>query len=234
MGYRRQKIYSRYNNKYAMSGGYDSTGRWRSEAWHMDGGANDEGWHQAYCNRCGKVTEHGRGSGCVPCGDRIVASRVRRKKKANPANSDWKLERQIDLDRAAVLRIYKVNAGSLPNFLESLNEQLSNNWKARYDKTVRARKLTAKQIEVGAKVLKNIVDQDIIDRLWTRTSPRNADAELKIGSIVRMESTCDPRIVTGKNCPWSRYDNEFEIKSLLSPDMGSTWTSDVKSYVVIK
>ena len=75
MGYRQQKSYSRYNNRFATTGGYDSTGRWRSEAWHMDGGANDEGWHQAYCNRCGKVTEQGRGSGCVPCGDRRIATK---------------------------------------------------------------------------------------------------------------------------------------------------------------
>ena len=33
----------RYRNNYAVDGGYDSTGRWRSAAWHMDGGANDEG-----------------------------------------------------------------------------------------------------------------------------------------------------------------------------------------------
>ncbi len=51
-------------------GGYDITGRWRSEAWHMDGGANDEGWYHKYCGACGKKTEHGRGEGCVPCGDR--------------------------------------------------------------------------------------------------------------------------------------------------------------------
>ncbi len=233
MGYRRNYSNRRYNN-YAMAGGYDSTGRWRSEAWHMDGGANDEGWHQAYCNYCGKETEHGRGSGCVPCGDRMVATRNKPKKKAVSSNSNWKLERQVHLDRAAVIRIYEANAGSLPNFLKSLDDQLSNNWKARYDKTVRARKLTAKQIEVGAKVLKNIVDQDIIDRLWSRTSPRNADAEMKVGSIIRLDSACDPRIVTGKNCPWSRYDNEFEIKSLRNPDMGSSWSSDTSRYVVIK
>jgi hypothetical protein len=72
MGYRRQKSYSRYNRNYSSAGGYDSTGRWRSEAWHMDGGANDEGWHYAWCNYCCKETEHGRGSGCVPCGDRLA------------------------------------------------------------------------------------------------------------------------------------------------------------------
>ncbi len=220
MKYRRRN-YSRGHN-YAMDGGYDSTGRWRSEAWHMDGGANDEGWHQAWCNYCAKETEHGRGSGCVPCGNRIASSRVRRKKKP-VAKSNWRAERAVQLDRMAVIRIYEANIGFRPDFLKSLDDQLSAK-----------KKLSKKQVEVGAKVLAGSVDQDIIDRLWTRTSPRNADAELKIGSIVRMESTCDPRIVTGKNCPWSRYDNEFEIKSLKNPDMGSSWTSDIKSYVVIK
>jgi len=233
MGYRRNYS-NRRNNNYAMAGGYDSTGRWRSEAWHMDGGANDEGWHQAFCNYCGKETEHGRGSGCVPCGDRRLSTRPRVANQSPVSKSNWKVEREVQLDRSAVLRIYEVNAGSLPNFLNSLKEQLSNSWKSQYDKRVKARKLTIKQIEVGAKVLKGIVDQDIIDRLWTRVSPRNAGAEIKIGSIVRMESTCDPRIVTGKNCPWSRYDNEFEIKSLGQPEGSSTWTSDTKNYVVIK
>jgi hypothetical protein len=68
MGYRR----NRYNN-YAMGGGYDSTGRWRSEAWHMDGGANDEGWHYRFCHVCSKETEHGSqcsGVYCVKCDDR--------------------------------------------------------------------------------------------------------------------------------------------------------------------
>ena len=55
-----------------MIGGGYYAGRWRSEAWHMDGGANDEGWHNAYCYNCGTTTEHGRGSGCVPCGDKAA------------------------------------------------------------------------------------------------------------------------------------------------------------------
>lgn len=71
----------RYNNygynSYGYGGGY-SGGRWRSEAYMMDGGANDEGWHDAYCSVCGKVTEHGRGEGCVPCGDRAARQRRRR------------------------------------------------------------------------------------------------------------------------------------------------------------
>ena len=64
-GYRRRRSPS-------LDGGYDSTGRWRSEAWHLDGGANDEGWHYRYCSTCGKETEHGRqstGNYCVPCWD---------------------------------------------------------------------------------------------------------------------------------------------------------------------
>tara|TARA_B100000683_G_C12482810_1_gene551997 strand:- start:1990 stop:2331 length:342 start_codon:yes stop_codon:yes gene_type:complete len=68
---------SRYRS-YGYNGGYDSTGRWRSEAWHMDGGANDEGWYHTWCNSCGAKTEHGRGEGCVPCGDRAAAAYARR------------------------------------------------------------------------------------------------------------------------------------------------------------
>ncbi len=68
---------SRYRN-YGYNGGYDSTGRWRSEAWHMDGGANDEGWYHAWCSSCGAKTEHGLSEGCVPCGDRAAAARARR------------------------------------------------------------------------------------------------------------------------------------------------------------
>ena len=221
MGYRRQKSYSRYNNHFA-TGGYDSTGRWRSEAWHMDGGANDEGWHQAYCHRCGKMTEHGRGSGCVPCGDRMAASRTRPKAKKKSFNVGAKANEAIRLDRMSVICIYETKVGSLPDFLESLKDQLGQR-----------KNLSVKQIEVGAKVLASIIDQDIIDRVWSRTSPRNADAEFKIGSIVRMNSACDPRIVTGKNCPWSRYDNEFEVKSLHDSSY-SNWISDTKNYVVIK
>ncbi|MEC7287390.1 MAG: hypothetical protein VXU42_01710 [Verrucomicrobiota bacterium] len=71
---------SYWRKNYGYGGGYDSTGRYRSEAWHMDGGANDEGWHYRFCNYCGKETEHGRGSGCVPCGDRIAAARARKRR----------------------------------------------------------------------------------------------------------------------------------------------------------
>ena len=222
MGYRRQKSYSRYNNRFATAGGFDSTGRWRSEAWHMDGGANDEGWHQAYCNRCGKVTEHGRGSGCVPCGDRRIAAKNRPKAKANSFNTDWKAKEAVRLDRMAAICIYEVNAGSLPQFLESLKEQLS-----------KKKNLSAKQIEVGAKVLAGIVEQDIIDRVWSRTSPRKLDAEFKIGSIVRMKYACDPRVVTGKNCPYSRRTDEFEVKSMYHSNHAN-WISDTENYVVIK
>lgn len=63
---------------YNQYGGYDSTGRWRSEAWHMDGGANDEGYHHRHCYACGSVTEHDL-QNCIPCGDRAI--RQRRKLK---------------------------------------------------------------------------------------------------------------------------------------------------------
>lgn len=221
MGYRQSHSNRSYKN-YAVDGGYDSTGRWRSEAWHMDGGANDEGWHQAYCGKCNKETEHGRGSGCVPCGNRIVASNASRKNKAKRFN-DIREKSMVRLDRMAVIRIYENNAGTLPSFLKSLDTQLSKN-----------KDLTFKQVKIAARVLSNIVDQDIVDRVWSRTLPRNASEEIKIGSIVRLGSTCDPRIVTGKNCPWSRYSNEFEIKSLKDLDARGSWTSDIKSYVVIK
>ena len=118
--------------------------------------------------------------------------------------------------------MYEAKTGSIPSFLQSLKEQLSGK-----------KNLSSKQVGIGAKVLSSILDQDIIDRVWSLTSPRNANAEFKIGSIVRMNSACDPRIVTGKNCPWSRYDNEFEVKSLYQSDHAS-WISDTKNYVVIK
>ena len=73
MGY-----YNRRNRSYGYGGGYDSTGRWRSEAWHMDGGANDEGYHNAYCSSCGRTTEHERGD-CIPCTDRAIRRSSARK-----------------------------------------------------------------------------------------------------------------------------------------------------------
>jgi hypothetical protein len=58
------------NNSYNSSrSSYDSTGRYRSEAWHEDGGANDEGYTQDQCHTCGEETEHERGE-CIPCADR--------------------------------------------------------------------------------------------------------------------------------------------------------------------
>ena len=69
-----------YRGYNGYGGGYDSTGRWRSEAWHMDGGANDEGWYNAYCTSCGKVTEHGRSEGCVPCNDYAIRLAARRQR----------------------------------------------------------------------------------------------------------------------------------------------------------
>jgi hypothetical protein len=51
-------------------------GRYRSEAWHLDGGANDEGYHYKYCYTCARKTEHDL-SNCISCGDRAI----RRKKQ---------------------------------------------------------------------------------------------------------------------------------------------------------
>jgi len=51
--------------------GRRSYGRQRSEAWYMDGGANDEGYHHKYCYSCARKTEHDLSS-CIPCGDRAI------------------------------------------------------------------------------------------------------------------------------------------------------------------
>ena len=77
-----------YNNRrsYGAYGGYDSTGRWRSEAWHMDGGANDEGYHDAYCSLCGRTTEHERGD-CIPCADYEYRRRSRQVREVKVAGS---------------------------------------------------------------------------------------------------------------------------------------------------
>lgn len=48
---------------------YDRSGRYRSDAWHEDGGANDEGYTHEQCHACGRDTEHERGD-CIPCDDR--------------------------------------------------------------------------------------------------------------------------------------------------------------------
>ena len=219
MGYRRQKSYSRYNNNYASAGGYDSTGRWRSEAWHMDGGANDEGWHQSWCNYCGKETEHGRGSGCVPCGDRIVAARHNRAKNKKASKKIDKNPHQ--LDRWAVLKLYEISTGPLFGFLESLSEQNQK------------RCLTPKQVSIGAEVLSKVVDKDIVDRLWTRKE-LPVDSAMKIGSIVRLKDAINPMLVVGYNCPFSRHSNEFELRSMENPDAASSWVFDDGRWVIIK
>jgi hypothetical protein len=41
----------------------------------MDGGANDEGYHDAYCYSCGVTTEHERDD-CIPCTDRAINRRA--------------------------------------------------------------------------------------------------------------------------------------------------------------
>ena len=143
MGYRRSKSYSRYNNSFATTGGYDSTGRWRSEAWHMDGGANDEGWHHRYCGVCGTETEHARGGGCVACDNRALRERVRKNRK-NPAKAD----------RQWMFGLYEERAGSLPGFLQSLKEQNE------------VRCLSDKQIEIGMKILSKHIDAGTLRSFW--------------------------------------------------------------------
>ena len=68
--------YYKRNSRYGTYGGY-SGGRWRSEAWWMDGGANDEGYHDKYCHVCSGTTEHERDD-CIPCTDRAISQRNRR------------------------------------------------------------------------------------------------------------------------------------------------------------
>ncbi len=128
---------------YTRNGGYDSTGRWRSEAWHMDGSANDEGWHYRYCNYCGSETEHARGGGCVSCDNRIIAARARKNRK-NPARND----------RRWVFSLYEQRAGKLTDFLQSLKEQ--NEKKC----------LSPKQIEIGKKILIKHIDACTLQSYW--------------------------------------------------------------------
>ena len=144
MGYRKSYSNRRYNN-YAMAGGYDSTGRWRSEAWHMDGGANDEGWHQAYCHSCCKETEHGRGSGCVPCGNRAIRQQAR-KNRWNPAQSD----------RRWIFSLYekRVEEADRSSFIQSLKEQNE------------VRCLSEKQIQIGMKILSKHIDVGTLRSYW--------------------------------------------------------------------
>ena len=50
-------------------------GRYRSDAWWADGGANDEGYHYKYCYSCGQKTEHDLNN-CISCGDRVSRRRA--------------------------------------------------------------------------------------------------------------------------------------------------------------
>ncbi len=213
MGYRRQKSYSRYNNNYATAGAYDSTGRWRSEAWHMDGGANDEGWHRAWCNYCGKETEHGRGSGCVPCGDRMAASYNRRhaiKKRAAANNNPHKL------DRWAALKLYEVSEGPLYGFLESLCEQ--NQKKC----------LSPKQVSVGAAILSKVLDADVVARLWSKTKPQIETRDLEVGDVVRLSEAINPMKVVS-------FDHRRGQVLLASLESNSTtWAQNDGRWVVLK
>ena len=204
--------YRKSYNLYHGDGGFDTTGRWRSEAWHMDGGANDEGWHQRYCSACNKETEHGRqstGSFCVPCSDRRLTPKVSRKKTKVVNPNPYKR------DRWAVVKLYEVNAGIIPDFLKSLVEQNKK------------RCLTSKQVKIGAKVLSKIVDQDIIDRLWSRTIPRNEGKEIEVGSIVRLSEAVNPMLVLDDN-----GRGEVLLESLESGS--KTWTVNDGRWLVIK
>ena len=144
MGYRRNYS-NRRNNNYTMAGGYDSTGRWRSEAWHMDGGANDEGWHYRYCGTCGTETEHARGGGCVSCDNRAIRQQARKNRK-NPAQSD----------RKWIFSLYekRVEEGERSSFIQSLKEQNE------------VRCLSAKQVAIGMKILKKHIDVGTLQSFW--------------------------------------------------------------------
>jgi len=208
MTYRFRNSYNRYHG----DGGYDTTGRWRSEAWHMDGGANDEGWHQRYCSMCNKETEHGRqstGNFCVPCSDRRLTPKVSHKKTMVVNPNPHKL------DRWAALKLYEVNAGAIPSFLKSLVEQNEK------------RCLTPKQVNIGAKILSKIVDQDIIDRLWSRTTLRNEGKEIEVGSIVRLSEAVNPMLVLDDN-----GRGEILLESLESGS--KSWTINDGRWLVIK
>jgi hypothetical protein len=134
---------SRYNKNFSMNGGYDTTGRWRSEAWHLDGGANDEGWHNAWCNTCCKKTEHARGGGCVTCDNRALEQRMRKVRK-NPARDD----------RRYIFKLYENKAGKLSSFLTSLKEQNE------------IRCLSQKQIAAGMSILKSHISRETLVRSW--------------------------------------------------------------------
>lgn len=144
MGYQRRRYSSRWNN-YSLNGGYDSTGRWRSEAWHMDGGANDEGWHYRYCGVCGTETEHARGGGCVSCDNRFIRQQARKSRK-NPAQSD----------RRYIFKLYEklVAESDRSSFIQSLKEQ--NEF----------RSLSDKQIQVGMKILSKHIDLGTLRSYW--------------------------------------------------------------------
>ena len=138
--------YRKSYNRYHGDGGFDTTGRWRSEAWHMDGSANAEGWHYRWCDYCSAKTEHGRGSGCVDCENRATeAAHRRRKATKNPAKED----------RRFVLNAYEKSVGSLPTFLTSLKEQNET------------RALSPKQVAIGAKVLSKHIDSGTLKTFWS-------------------------------------------------------------------
>lgn len=178
----------------------------------MDGGANDEGWHHAWCNYCGKETEHGRGSGCVPCGDRMAAAHRRRvTKKRSMYNTN-----PHKLDRWAVLKLYELSEGPLYGFLASLCEQNQE------------RCLSPKQVSVGASILSKVLDADVVDRLWSKTKPQIENRDLIIGDIVRLREAVNPMKVIS-------FDNRRNQVLLAGLESKSTsWAPNDGRWVVIK
>ena len=88
--------------------------------------------------------------------------------------------------------------------------------------------MTPKQVKIGAKVLSKIVDQDIIDRLWSRIIPtRVSRRELKVGSIVRLSEAVNPMLVLDDN-----GRGEILLESLESGS--KSWTVNDGRWLVIK
>ena len=65
MGYRRYSEYDYEHNGRRYQRGYGRPGK--SDAYYMDGGANDEGYYYTYCSICDEETEHDPSSGCCEC-----------------------------------------------------------------------------------------------------------------------------------------------------------------------
>ena len=65
MAHRRYRNYG-YNRTH-RSGGPTFGPPGKSDAYYVDGGANDEGYYWTYCPSCDKKTEHDPCSGCCNC-----------------------------------------------------------------------------------------------------------------------------------------------------------------------